>query len=142
MLVSATVRLAGPQDLAWCAGVEDRDVLPDLVKRKLDYGEILVAELRGMRVGYLRLEYLWSKLPYISLIRVNEEVRGRGIGTKMLGFLESMLREKGHEFLMSSSQTDEPRAQSWHRENGFAECGIIAGVNRGGIGEVFFRKRI
>ena len=132
MPISATVRLGGPQDLAWCSGVVDRDVSPELVKRKLDYGEILVVELRGMRVGYLRLEYLWSKLPYISLIRVNEEVRGQGIGTKMLGFLESMLREIGQEFLMSSSQTDEPRAQAWHRKNGFEECGIIAGVNKAG----------
>ena len=90
--VHAAVRLAGPQDLAWCLKADDPDLSPELVKRKLDYGEILVAELRGMRVGYLRLEYLGSKLPYISLIRVNEEVRGQGVGTKMLGFLESVLR--------------------------------------------------
>jgi hypothetical protein len=27
----------------------------------------------------------------------------------------------------------------WHRKMGFAECGIINGINEAGIGEVFFR---
>ena len=42
--------------------------------------------------------------------------------------------------LYSSSQADEPEAQAWHRRMGFEECGIVSGINEGGIGEVFFRR--
>ena len=43
---------------------------------------------------------------------------------------------------MSSSQADEPEPQTWHRAIGFEECGIISGLNEGGIGEIFFRKKL
>ena len=37
---------------------------------------------------------------------------------------------------------NEAEPQAWHRAAGFRECGIIAGINEGGIGEVFFRKEL
>jgi hypothetical protein len=52
------------------------------------------------------------------------------------------LRGQGCPALYSSSQADEPEAQAWHRRVGFEECGLIAGINRGGVGEVFFRKQL
>jgi hypothetical protein len=30
----------------------------------------------------------------------------------------------------------------WHRHMGFVECGFLAGVNSGGVGEVFFVKSL
>lgn len=87
------------------------------------------------------MEYLWSLVPYIALIRVIPEGRGKGVGKKLLEFTGSFLREKGHEMIYSSSQADEPEPQKWHRQAGFEECGMIAGINKG-IGEVFFRKRL
>lgn len=41
--------------------------------------------------------------------------------------------------LYSSSQANEAEPQQWHRHMGFAECGIINGINDG-IGEVLFVK--
>ncbi|MFU8827154.1 MAG: hypothetical protein ACNA70_06650 [Brevefilum sp.] len=31
---------------------------------------------------------------------------------------------------------------AWHRHMGFAECGVINGLNQGGVGEVIFRKSL
>lgn len=44
--------------------------------------------------------------------------------------------------LYSSSQVDEGEPQAWHRHMGFVECGILAGVNEGGVGEVFYQKAL
>lgn len=101
-----------------------------------------MAECEGRPVGYARIEYLWSLVPYLALIRVSPEHRGRGAGGAMLLYLEEYLRDRGHEALYSSSQADEPGPQEWHRRAGFEECGIIAGINEGGVGEVFFRRRL
>ena len=103
-------------------------------------GEVAVAERGGEGVGYLRLEYLWGSLPFVALIRVAPAHRRRGVGRALLAFLEGELRARGHGALLSSSQVDEPAPQAWHRRVGFAECGILAGVKAGGVGEVFFRK--
>lgn len=123
-------------------GDEARLVAEEVIKHKIEQNEIIVAEVEGQNVGYLRLEYLWLKIPYIGLIFVQQEYRRQGIGRAILGFLEAFLRSRRHKALLSSSQVDETLSQEWHRAMGFEECGILAGINENGIGEVFFRKSL
>ncbi|MVP01199.1 GNAT family N-acetyltransferase [Paenibacillus lutrae] len=120
----------------------DPGVQRRILEWKLNNGEIIVAENHTGVVGYLRLEYLWSKYPYIGLIKVDNELRNQGIGRALLGFAEEEFRGKGIDVLYSSSQVNEAEPQEWHRRMGFQECGIINGINEGGIGEVFFAKRL
>ena len=134
------VRLATRADLDFVSA--DGYISKETVARKIDWGEVVIAEIDGQRAGYLRLEYLWSIVPFIALIWVIPEQRRQGIGQAMLAFASDVLRQKGHDTLYSSSQADEPAPQAWHRHMGFEECGLIAGINEGGIGEVFFRKQL
>lgn len=113
-----------------------------VVERKLAAQEILLAEVENAPVGFLRLEFLWSHIPYIALIRVVPEYQRQGVGKALLAFLEHHLQQHGHTLLYSSSQANEAEPQAWHRHLGFEECGFIAGMNEGGVGEVFFRKRL
>ncbi len=113
-----------------------------VILRKISVGEAIVAELKGTLIGFCLIEYLWSKLPYIGLVGVDENHRRRGCGRAMLQFLEIRLQDQGHLKLYSSSQANEPAPQLWHRQMGFEECGIIAGINEEGIGEIFFRKQL
>lgn len=133
-----SVRFATPSDLDFVG--RDDYVSREVIARKIDLCEVVVAEADGQAVGYLRLEYLWSLTPYVALIWVVPKRRGQGAGKAMLAFVSEFLRENGHNALYSSSQVDEPEPQAWHRHAGFEECGIITGLNKGGVGEVFFRK--
>lgn len=135
-----SVRFAVQADLDFVR--RDGFIPREVVARKIDLGQVVVAEVAGQRAGYLRLEYLWSLVPYVALIWVVPEHRKQGLSKAMLAFVCEFLRENGHDALYSSSQVDEPEPQAWHRHVGFEECGIIAGLNEGGIGEVFFRKRL
>lgn len=135
-----STRFAIPTDLDFVR--QDQYLPPAMMIRKIDWREVVVAELNGSSAGYLRLEYLWSKVPYIALIRVLPDRRRQGVGKALLAFVEAFMRGQGHEALYSSSQVDEAEPQAWHRHVGFEECGIIAGINGGGIGEVFFRKQL
>jgi GNAT superfamily N-acetyltransferase len=135
-----TVRGARGEDLAFVS--QDGYVRPSVVQEKIERGEVFVAEMDGTPVGYLRLEYLWSIQPYIALIRVLEPRRRRGVGRALLSHVEDAARAAGHRALFSSSQADEPGPQAWHRHMGFAECGVIHGLNEGGVGEIFFRKAL
>jgi len=134
------VRIADDDDLAFVG--QDGYVVSEVLRRKIAVGEVLIAESEGMAVGYLRLEFLWSSIPYIGLIRVSEGSRRQGVGRALVQFVEQQLLARGHSVLYSSSQANEPEPQAWHRTLGFKECGIIAGINRGDIGEIFFRKRL
>ena len=134
------VRFAAGDDLDACLQLDDTVV--DVIRRKIEANQIIVAQREGDLFGYLRLEYLWSRTPYIGLIRVRSQCRRQGIGRAILAFLEAFLRDQGYKQLLSSSQVDEPAAQAWHRAVGFEECGILSGINEDGIGEVFFRKAL
>jgi len=140
MSQDVTIRFASPADLAL---LQDAGFVSlDIVRRKLDWHEIVIAERDNGLVGYLQLEYLWSFIPCVGLIHVVPDYRRRGIGRGMLGYVEAFLRERGHDVIYSSAQANEEEPQAWHRHVGFEECGILAGVNKGGVGEIFFRKRL
>jgi hypothetical protein len=64
------------------------------------------------------------------------------LGSLSSGSLANRLRRQGHTVLYSSSQADEAEPQAWHRHVGFVECGFVAGINAGGVGEIFFRKQL
>lgn len=135
------IRFANADDLEWCTQI-DGHIDKEIIRRKIGWNEIIVAEVEGKRIGYLRFEYLWSKIPYIALILVEKTYRRQGVGRVTLEFLEAFLGKSGHKVLLSSSQANEPEPQAWHRAMGFKDCGFIVGINDGGIREIFFRKYI
>ena len=135
-----SVRIAENTDLDFVS--QDGYIPKEEVAWKIQRKECFVLCLDGKPVGYLRIEYLWSMLPFISMIIIQEAYRKRGYSRDLLGFLEAFFREKGHKILFSSSQADEPTPQAWHRYMGFEECGVINGVNAGGVGEIFFKKKL
>jgi GNAT superfamily N-acetyltransferase len=132
------VRRASSDDFGFVS--QDGYLSERVVLRKLEDGDVFIARLGDEPVGYLRLDRLWSKLPYIELIRVLEPYRRSGIGRALLAHAESEAIARGHGVLYSSSQADEPEPQVWHRHMGFEASGQLDGVNEGGVAEVFFRK--
>lgn len=135
-----SVRMAVPGDLDF---ISQHHCLPrDVILRKISQAEIFLLIADGEPVAQLRVAFLWSEIPYIELIYIDSNFRKQGFGRILLGYLEAHLRRRGYKALYSSSQVDEPEPQAWHRHMGFEECGIINGLNEGGIGEIFFRKAI
>jgi GNAT superfamily N-acetyltransferase len=134
-------RLARAEDLEWLSG-QDRSLPRELHERKIRAGEVFLAVTGGQAQGCLQLEFIWSLVPYIRVIFVQEEYRRRGVGRGLLRFAEQHLREQGYRQLLSSSQVNEPAPQAWHRAVGFRECGVLNGINSGGVGEIFFRKEL
>ncbi|MDR9856535.1 GNAT family N-acetyltransferase [Paenibacillus sp. VCA1] len=135
------IRFGEPGDFSKVREV-DPHFDPEFLRWKLSRQEVILAESEGALLGYLRLEYIWSTVPYIGLIIVKESSRAQGIGKKLLDYASNHLKERGHRYLYSSSQVNEAEPQSWHRHVGFEETGIVSGINEGGIGEVFFRKTL
>ncbi len=107
--------------------------------RKIFGQEVIVLEAENQIIGLIRYDLLWSTVPFLSLIFVEENYRGKGYSRQMLEFLKMHLRSEGYVALLSSSQTDEPEAQNWHRHIGFKSNGIIENIADDDIGEIVFR---
>ena len=136
---SVEIRFARPKDLRWCVQ-RDKYASEKTIRKKIRDEEILIAETNGERIGFLRFEYMWSRIPFIAFVLVDEKHRGCGVGRRLLSAFMEAVRGCGRPFVLSSSMANEPRAQQWHRKMGFEECGFLAGINKDGIGEVFFIK--
>lgn len=134
------IRAAREGDLDFVS--RDGHLSDAVLQRKVSDGDVFLALGDKEPVGYLRLEWMWSKVPYIERIWVREPHRQAGIGRSLLAHVENEIAGRGHAVLYSSSQADESAPQAWHRRMGFEECGFLAGMNEGGVGEVFFRKAL
>src|SRR5512138_2599196 len=95
------VRFATMDYFEWCSSL-DSYISDEIMRRKIEASEILLAEIGGQCLGYLRLDYFWSSIPYIALIRVREDQRKQGIGRTMLAFLEDHARSRGVNMILSS----------------------------------------
>jgi GNAT superfamily N-acetyltransferase len=138
--MKTAVRIAAPGDLDF---LNQKSGLPrERLQQKIQRDEILILSVDDEPVGHLWFAFLWSEIPFIDLIYIKEDYQKRGLSRVLLGYLETYLQAHGFDVLYSSSQMDEPEPQAWHRHLGFKECGMIASLNDGGIGEVFFRKAI
>ena len=139
--MSLTLSWANQSNVAFCRQI-DSLAPAEVLAGKIERGEILLAFQDQRPIGYLRLEYLWLKLPFIGLIEVEKDARGRGIGRQMLEFLEKELRSRGYDRLLSSVLPDAEQARNWHENNGFATCGRLENVNPDGQGEIFLLKHL
>ena len=131
------------------AGVVDISFLKSNIKLtnpqidyKLENNEIIIAKIDGTSVGFIILDYLWSHIPFIAFIWINEENRNKRIGKSLLDFLENYLVSNGQKFLFSSSMEDALDAQKWHLKMGFIDSGIIHAINENDIGEIFYKKAL
>ncbi|HEU4339244.1 MAG TPA: GNAT family N-acetyltransferase, partial [Planctomycetota bacterium] len=113
-----------------------------ILRRKAAESEIAGAWVNGRPAGYMRIERLWSKVPYVSWIVVDTSAARRGVAAALLELADGVARESGSRWLFSSSQANARSARAWHRRRGFEECGRIRAVNPDGSGEVFYRRPV
>lgn len=140
-----TIRIARPPE-ATLVDVIDKEMsfetYPEVLKKSVEQGRILLAIQEDKAVGYLRYGYLWEKkLPYIQVIRVLESYRKKGIGRKLVELLENILRKKGIFQLLSSTDKNNFNSQKFHHALGFKDCGELS-ININDEVEVFFKKRL
>ena len=59
---------------------------------------------------------------------IHQDYTGKGLGKKLLGFLEKGAVEKGITNILASISSLNPRSIDFHKKNGFVECGRFKNV--------------
>jgi len=78
----STVVFATKQDLPFLS--ENANLTVDLPDRKLKYNGMLLAKVNEEPIGLLILEYLWSHIPFIEQIWIQNDFRKKGIGKSLV----------------------------------------------------------
>ena len=75
-------------------------------------------------IGLMRYNLFWDIVPFLTLIRLDESYRGKGFGAQAMKYWENEMRVLGHDFVMTSTQSDE-QAQFFYRKLGYKDSGCL-----------------
>ncbi len=76
----------------------------------------------GKVVGILRYNLFWDNTPFCTLLFVDSESRGKGIGRDLMAHWEEDMKRAGYGMVMTSTQVDED-AQHFYRKLGYIDAG-------------------
>ncbi|MBR3765352.1 MAG: GNAT family N-acetyltransferase [Clostridia bacterium] len=119
--MTTTIRTATPADLPFlCA--HDVHISPEERECVLQQGRILLMELDGILVGWLRWGMFWDNTPFMNLLYLLDSYRGQGLGRQLVAHWEAQMRAAGHPLVMTSTQANED-AQGFYRRLGYQDIG-------------------
>tara|TARA_B100000586_G_scaffold247537_1_gene204308 strand:- start:19 stop:495 length:477 start_codon:yes stop_codon:yes gene_type:complete len=110
------------------------------LKQAINNKNLIISTTQSTVVGYLWYEYLWGYIPFISLIRIHKSFHRRGIGGKMIKFLEEKMKKVNVERILSSTEVENLVAIKFHQNIGFKECGYFELSQWEPNKELFFEK--
>ncbi|GMA64200.1 GNAT family N-acetyltransferase [Alicyclobacillus fastidiosus] len=103
----------------------DHHVLTDLLMAKIRAHEVyIVRNEEGSNIGWMRFGYFWDNTPFMNLIWIEEQYRGKGIGQEVVQRWERDMKQKGFKTVMTSTQSDED-AQHFYRKLEYRDAGCL-----------------
>ncbi len=100
------------------------------MERDLREEETFIAVEDGQVLGFVTLKPVSDKALEILWMAVKRELRGRGIGSQLLGFIEGLAREKGFEVLVVKTSGDlsyrpYDETRRFYEKRGFVRVALI-----------------
>ena len=75
-------------------------------------------------VGVLRYSLFWQSIPFLDLLYIDEDYRGKGYGRQMMEHWESVMQRMKYKYVMLSTQDDET-AKYFYEKLGYRRIGVF-----------------
>lgn len=115
------IRTAAIKDYNTLSGM-DKHVPRNILKQKIDNGEILVAVTDENIIGWLRFSYFWDEIPIMNMLYLLEPYRKMGHGKRLVLHWENKMKKIGHKYLLTTTLSNED-AQHFYRKLGYIDIG-------------------
>lgn len=90
-------------------------------------------------VGWLRYNLFWDNTPFMNMLYLLDNERGKGNGSRLVIFWENEMKQKNYEFVLTSTQSNE-EAQFFYRKIGYVDSGVLLLPNE--PLEIFLYKKL
>jgi len=100
----------------------DHHISPKTLRKKIEDKEVVIIRDGNQIVGWLRFGYFWDIIPIMNILSLEENYRGKGLGTQLVNFWENEMRRQGHPKVMTTTLSDE-EAQHFYRKLGYEDAG-------------------
>jgi len=84
----------------------------------------MVVEVDGVAVGFLRWGLFWDQVPFMNLLWVLPDWRGKGVGTTLVYAWEKSQLAAGHSLVLTSTVSAET-SQHLYRRLGYVDSGAL-----------------
>ena len=118
-----TVRYANEGDLALLRG-HDRHIRADELQSSIAAKRVLLILDGGRAAGWLRYNLFWDNLPFLNMLYLFEEYRGKGYGAQLVQYWEAEMARAGYREVLTSTLSDE-QGQFFFRRGGYTDCGAL-----------------
>ena len=115
------IRYAKPVDIELISKY-DEHVSKEELRNVIAMKRIILLFIGGKFEGWLRFNLFWDNIPFMNLLFILEEQRGKGYGKKLVEFWEHEMAKQGYKFVMTSSLSDE-QGQFFYRKLGYTDRG-------------------
>lgn len=103
----------------------DRHINKELIQNKIEHNEIImIRDINHNNIGWLRYGYFWDNAPFMNMLYINDNCRGKGIGKELVGFWESEMKNKRFGIVMTSTLPNE-QAQHFYGKLGYKDAGSL-----------------
>ncbi len=118
-----TVRYANEGDFGLLCG-NDRHIRADELRSSIEAKRVLVILDGGRTAGWLRYNLFWDNLPFLNMLYLFEEYRGKGYGHQLVQHWEREMAGAGYREVLTSTLSNE-RGQFFFRKRGYTDCGAL-----------------
>lgn len=115
------VRTADAADIDLLAAL-DRHISRCELKNIIRLGRVLIIQSDGTFAGWLRYGLFWDNTPFMNMLYIMEEYRGKGLGRALVAYWEQKMAECGYSKVMTSTASDE-YAQHFYNKLGYKTVG-------------------
>ena len=121
---------------------DDMMKLERAIKAGIEKNEIYVSvNLQNECLGIIQVskEGVFEKYPYIHFLAVDENERGKGIGTELLRYFEDVMHEKTSKLFLLVGKWNEAAHRLYER-TGYRDCCEFDGFYKHGVTEILMIK--
>ena len=127
------------QDDALAISLYDKWCPEKTIIEKIEKGEIFAVYNDDVFVGWLRYGFFWDNTPFMYMLHLLPEYRGKGIGKKLVGYWEAEMKKTGYNILLTSTAQTET-AQHFYEKLGYKAIGSF--ILESEPKEILFSKKI
>lgn len=117
----------------------DQHIRAEELGSSIEAERVLVI-LDGIRIaGWLRYNLFWDDLPFLNMLYLFEEYRGKGYGSQLVQHWEQEMVKAGYCEVLTSTLSNE-QGQFFFRKMGYTDCGALLLPNE--PLEIILRKKL
>ncbi|MDY3367963.1 GNAT family N-acetyltransferase [Zhenhengia yiwuensis] len=117
------IRIANKSDLSILVHY-DKHISADELVYSMMRERILIIEENNHLIGWLRYNLFWDNTPFMNMLYILEDYRGKRYGKVLTLFWEEKMKCLGYELVMTSTLSNEG-AQHFYRKLGYRDAGSL-----------------